>query len=201
MPASSPAEAVRDRDLAPAWYALYTRHQHEKAIAAMLSSKGFEIFLPLSSAVHHWKDRRKTVVLPVFPCYVFLRGGLQGGVDRRFQVVSTPGVYSFVGAGGHPAAIPQPEIDAIRRTVETGAGIESHPFLKSGDWVRVTTGPLEGIEGVLVRQKGLCRLVLSVELLQKSVAVEVEAEAVEKITARRPWIGVGSGFGRFPAWA
>ncbi|HEV2175934.1 MAG TPA: UpxY family transcription antiterminator [Terriglobia bacterium] len=185
----------------PAWYALYTRHQHERAIAAMLAGKGFEIFLPLSIVVHHWKDRRKTVVLPVFPCYVFLRGGLGGGVERRSQVVSTPGVYSFVGAGGHPAVIPQPEIDAIRRTVDAGVGIEPHPFLKSGDWVRVITGPLEGIEGVLVRQKGLCRLVLSVELLQKSVAVEVEAEAVEKITTRRPWVGVGSGFGRFRAWA
>jgi transcription antitermination factor NusG len=165
----------------------------------MLSSKGFEIFLPLHSAVHHWKDRRKTVLLPIFPCYVFLR--LQSGGDRRFQVVSTPGVYSFVGAGGHPAAIPQPEIDAIRRTVETRLGIEPHPFLKSGDWVRVTSGPLEGIEGMLVRHKSLCRLVLSVELLQKSVAVDVGAETVERITVRRPAVDAGSGLGRVPAWA
>ncbi|HEV2381477.1 MAG TPA: UpxY family transcription antiterminator [Terriglobia bacterium] len=199
MRASSPSQPVTLSDRALPWYALYTRHQHERAIATMLSSKGFEIFLPLHSAVHHWKDRRKAVLLPIFPCYVFLR--LQGGGDRRFQVVSTPGVYSFVGAGGHPATIPQPEIDAIRRTVETRLGIEPHPFLKSGDWVRVTSGPLEGIEGMLVRQKSLCRLVLSVELLQKSVAVEVGAETVERITVRRPAVDAGSSHGRFAAWA
>jgi transcription antitermination factor NusG len=199
MQASSPSQPATLTDRALPWYALYTRHQHERAIAAMLSSKGFEIFLPLHSAVHHWKDRRKTVLLPIFPCYVFLR--LQSGGDRRFQVVSTPGVYSFVGAGGHPAAIPEPEIDAIRRAVETRLGIEPHPFLKSGDWVRVTSGPLEGIEGMLVRHKSLCRLVLSVELLQKSVAVEVGAETVERITVRRPPVDAGSGLGHLPAWA
>jgi transcription antitermination factor NusG len=176
---SEPQSEAR-REAAPSWYALYTRHQHERAVAAILCGKGFEIFLPLYSAVHRWKDRRKTVWLPLFPSYLFLRGGL----DRRLQVVSTPGAFSFVGPGGQPAAIPQPEIDAIRRALETHLGVQPYPFLKSGDWVRVTAGPLAGIEAVLVREKSLHRLVLSVELLQKSVALEIEAECVEPIGTR-----------------
>ena len=182
MQSDAQAGAAVYADAIESWYAIYTRHQHEKAIAGMLTSKGFEVFLPLYSAVHRWKDRSKTVLLPVFPCYVFLRGGM----DRRFHVVSTPGVYSFVGAGDCPAPIPQPEIDAVRRAVETRLRVEPYPFLKSGDWVCVTSGPLAGIEGMLVRRKSACRLVLSVELLQKSVAVEIGTEAVERITTAPP---------------
>lgn len=170
------------KDLARSWYALYARHQHERAVAEMLCGKGFETFLPLYRAIHRWKDRRKTLWLPLFPGYLFLRGGL----ERRLQVVSTPGVFSFVGPVGHPAPIPQPEIDAIRTAVETCLQVQPYPFLKSGDRVRVTDGPLAGIEAVLVREKSLHRLVLSVELLQKSVAVEIGAECVEPISTRHP---------------
>lgn len=167
-------------DPAQSWYALYSRHQHEKAVAGMLCGKGFQTFLPLYSVIHRWKDRRKTLWLPLFPGYLFLFGGL----ERRFQVVSTPGVFSFVGSGGHPAPIPQAEIDAIRRAVETHLQVQPYPFVKSGDRVRVIAGPLAGIEAVLIREKSLHRLVLSVELLQKSVAVEIGADYVEPIDTR-----------------
>ena len=177
MPFTDRLEFEAEEKVAGSWYALYTRHQHERVVAGMLCGKGFETFLPLYSAIHRWKDRRKKVSLPLFPGYLFLHGGL----ERRLQIVSTPGVFSFVGPGSLPAAIAQAEIDAIRRTVEANLRAEPYPFLKAGDWVRVTFGPLAGIEAVLVREKGRHRLVLSVELLQKAVAVEIEADCVEPI--------------------
>src|ERR1700678_3190618 len=96
------------------WWALYTRHQHEKTVAEMLSAKGFEVFLPLYESLRRWKDRSKMLTLPLFPCYVFVRGGL----DRRLQVVTTPGIHMILCRGERVAMIPQAEIDAIRRAVE-----------------------------------------------------------------------------------
>jgi len=168
-------------DVVPgAWYALYTRHQHEKAVAHILSNKGLEIFLPLYTVAHRWQDRTKQLSLPLFPCYVFLRGGL----DRRLQVLTTPGLYSIVGCAGRPAVIPEVEIDAVRRVVESYLRVEPHPFLRCGGWVRVKSGPLLGLEGILVRKKNDFRLVLSVELLGRSAAVEVDVWMVEPSPAR-----------------
>src|ERR1700674_4182423 len=93
------------------WYAIYTRHQHEKMVAQILTSKGFETFLPLYETTHHWKDRTKALSLPLFPCYVFLKGG----IERRLQILTTPGIYGLVSSAGQPAAIPDIEIEAIRR--------------------------------------------------------------------------------------
>ncbi len=160
-----------------AWYAIHTNYQHEKAVARILVHKGFDIFLPLYETAHRWKDRTKQLSLPLFPCYVFI----QGGLDRRLQVLETPGVHGFVGWSGRAAAIPEAEIEAVLRTVESALKVEPHPFLKCGDRVRVKFGPLEGVEGILVRKKNLFRLVVSVEMLQRSVAVEVDVTAVEGV--------------------
>jgi len=159
----------------PAWWALYTRHQHEKVVAEMLTAKGFDVFLPLYESTRRWKDRRKILSLPLFPCYLFVRGGL----DRRLQVVTTPGVHMILYRGEHVAFIPQPEIEAIQRAVHGSCRVEPHPFLKCGSRVRVVRGPLEGVEGILIRKKNMCRLVLSVDMLAQAVAVEVHAEDVE----------------------
>jgi len=159
------------------WYALHTNYQHEKAVARILTQKGFDVFLPLYDVAHRWKDRTKQLSLPLFPCYVFI----QGGLDRRLHVLNTPGVVGFVGWSGRAAAIPEAEIEAVLRMIESSLKVEPHPFLKCGDWVRVKSGPLQGIEGILVRKKNLFRLVLSVEMLQKSVAVEVDVTAVESV--------------------
>jgi transcription antitermination factor NusG len=167
----------RKTDSASAWYALYTRHQHEKTVARILTSKGFETLLPLYEVPRRWQDRVKLISLPLFPCYVFLRGGL----DRRLDIVTTPGIHAFVLSAGQPAAIPTVEIDAIRRGVESGAHVEPHPFLKTGEWVRVKYGPLEGIQGILMRKKSLYRLVLSVEMLGKAAAVEIDVTQVERL--------------------
>jgi transcription antitermination factor NusG len=157
------------------WWAVYTRHQHEKAVAQVLSSKGFEVFLPLYDSVRRWKDRNKTLSLPLFPCYVFVRGGL----DRRLQIVTTPGIHTILYTGERIAFIPNDEIDSIRRVVDSPLLVEPHPFLRCGEKVRVTRGSLEGVVGVLVRKKSLFRLVLSVEMLAQSVSVEIDASDVE----------------------
>jgi transcription antitermination factor NusG len=162
-----------------AWYVLYTRHQHEKTVAQILRSKGFEILLPLHTTAHQWKDRAKLISLPLFPCYVFLRGGL----ERRLAVMTTPGVHAIVSTAGQPTLIPHSEIEAIWRVVEGGVRVEPHPFLKCGEWVRVKCGPLMGIQGILVRKKNIYRLVLSVEILGKAASVEVDALLVERLNA------------------
>jgi len=163
-----------------AWWALYTRHQHEKTVADMLTAKGFEVFLPLYESMRRWKDRKKMLSLPLFPCYVFVRGGL----NRRLQVVTTPGVHMILTHGESFAVIPEVEIEAIRKTVEGAYRVEPHPYLKVGESVRVIRGTLEGVEGVLLRRKNLCRLVLSVAMVAQSVAVEIDAADVEPVTAR-----------------
>lgn len=166
----------------PAWWALYTRHQHEKVIADALTAKGFDVLLPLYQSVSRWKDRRKTLSLPLFPCYLFIRGGL----DRRLQVVTTPGVIMVLSRGDQVAIIPDSEIEALRRVIDGFRNVAPHPFLHCGDRVRVTRGPLAGIEGILTRKKNLFRLVLSVEMLVQSVAVEIDATDVEPVSPNIP---------------
>jgi transcription antitermination factor NusG len=163
------------------WYALYTRHQHEKMVNQVLTNKGFSTFLPLYATTRNWKDRTKALSLPLFPCYVFLKGG----IERRLQILTTPGIYGLVSSAGQPAAIPDIEIEAIRRVVESGTRVEAHPFLKCGNWVRVKCGPLTGIEGILVRKKNISRLVLSVEILGTAASIEVAAFQVEAVQAPR----------------
>jgi transcription antitermination factor NusG len=160
---------------------LYTRHQHEKTVAHILTGKGFEIFLPLYESARRWKDRIRFLSLPLFPCYVFLNGGLQ----RKLDIMTTPGILAFVSTSGLPVAIPACEIEALQRVVEIGARAEPYPFLRCGDQIRVKCGPLAGIEGILVRKKNLCRLILSVKMLGKAVAVEVDGLHVEKLSHNR----------------
>jgi len=161
------------------WYALYTRHRHEKAVARALEAKGFGVFLPLYAAPRQWKDRTKVIMLPLFSCYVFI----EGVRERHLDILSTAGVHGFVCCAGSPALIRQSELDGIRQVVERSIRIEPHPFIRCGDRARIKAGPLEGLEGILVRKKNFTRLVLTVELLGKSAAVEVDASLVEKINA------------------
>jgi transcription antitermination factor NusG len=153
-----------------AWYALQTRHQHEKSITNILAEKGFEVFCPTYQELHRWKDRKKEVTLPLFPGYLFFANGL----DRKLDLLSTPGVCTIVSFGNTPAPVAPPEIEAIRRAMLSPRTVAPHPFLREGDKVRLKSGPLAGIEGILQRRKDGYRLVLSVELLGRSVAVEVE---------------------------
>jgi len=166
-------------ELSP-WWALYARHQHEKVVAEMLTAKGFEVFLPVYESVRRWKDRRKLLSLPLFPGYVFVRGGL----ERRLHILTTPGVHMILSRGEQVATIPEDEIQAVRRTVDGNFRVEPHPFLKCGERVRVKRGSLQGVEGILIRKKNLYRLVLSVDMLAQSVGVEIDASDVEPVAPR-----------------
>jgi transcription antitermination factor NusG len=159
------------------WYAIYTRHQHEKAIAKSLSSGGIEVFVPTYDTVRQWKDRKKSLSLPLFPSYVFLRHR----PEQHLKVVSTPGVHFIVSVAGRPAPIPEVEIIAIQKAVKNCSGVQPHPFLRCGDRVRVKSGSLDGVEGILIRTKSGHRLILSAQLLERSISVEVDMSSVERI--------------------
>ena len=160
------------------WYALYTRHQHEKVVAQILTRRGFEILLPLYKSVRRWKDRTKVLSVPLFSCYIFLKGGL----ERRWDILNTPGIYDLVSSGGQPIAIPTHEIDAIQQVVNSGFRLEPHPLLRIGERVKIKLGPLAGLQGLLVRKRNIYRLVLSVEMLGRAAAVEVDSFLVERLT-------------------
>ncbi len=153
------------------WFALQVKPRYEKVASTMLRNKGFEEFLPLYRASRRWSDRIAQVDLPLFPGYVFCRFD---PMDRRISIVSTPGVLSIVGMGRTPAPIEDGEIAAVQAVIKSGCQAEPWPFLNLGDKVRVAYGSLTGVEGILVERKKQHRLVISVALLQRSVAVEID---------------------------
>jgi transcription antitermination factor NusG len=158
-----------------AWYAIYTKHQHEKSAADLLSMKGFEFLLPTYQSVRCWKDRKKAISLPLFPCYLFV----QTDLSRKVEILRTPGVFWLVESGGCACRIPDADIEAINKMVQSPERISPHPYLKAGERVRVRHGSFEGLEGILTRFKNQCRVVLAVESLRKAVAVEVDISAIE----------------------
>jgi|SRR5579862_4147127 transcription antitermination factor NusG len=166
------------------WYAVHTRHQHEKMVATTLLGKGFDVFLPTYGAIHRWSDRKKLVTLPLFPGYLFFANE----IDRWVQIVSTPGVNGIIKMGNVPAEIPHEEILAIRRMVESTLRVEPHPFLSDGDLVKIKAGPLAGLEGIVSRKKDALRLVLSIQILGQSAAVEIDGCVVERLRTPRPLI-------------
>ncbi|MGA3048209.1 MAG: UpxY family transcription antiterminator [Terracidiphilus sp.] len=171
------AQSTQTHDLdasGPGWWAVYTRHQHERVVADTLAAKGFEVFLPLFETLHHWKDRDRKLLVPLFPCYLFVRERAGG----RLQIVTTPGAHMILSRGEALAVIPADEMHGIWQATRDPARVEPHPFLKCGEHVRVVRGPLEGVEGILIRKKNQCRLILSVEMLAQSAAVEVDANYV-----------------------
>lgn len=160
------------------WYAVYTSSRHEKRIKEQLDSRSIESFLPLCEAVHRWKDRRVSVSLPVFPGYLFVRISLP---EHRLPVVAIPGVVNLVGRPGCPTAVADHEIEALRICCARGHRMVPHPYLTAGARIRVRNGPLADMEGILVRHKGKSRLILSIKLIARSVAVEVDASDVVSV--------------------
>lgn len=161
----------------PLWYAAYTSANHEKRVAEQLARRSVEHFLPLYETVRRWKDRKVRLELPLFPGYIFVRLALRD----RIQVVAIPGVVNLVGCSGIPAPLPQQEIDALRASLSPGVRAAPHPYLTVGRRVRVKSGPLAGMEGILARRKNGARFVVSVELIQRSIAVEMDEADLEAI--------------------
>ncbi len=159
------------------WHAVTVYPRHERYVAHFLKAKGVDYLLPLYSSLRRWKDRRKQVEMVLFPGYVFVNIGL----EARIAVLKVPGVARFVTFQERPAVIPDYEIQAIGTTVKAGIAMQPHPYLKKGQRVRVRSGPMTGIEGILVRRKDGFRVVLSINLLMSSVAAEVDESDVEPL--------------------
>ena len=159
------------------WYGLHTRPRHEKIVAQRLEERGVTAFLPVVTEVHRWSDRKKRVQVPLFGCYVFARF-TPNRVDR-LRVLRVDGVFGLVGAKGEGTPIPDEQIEAVRSLVETQLPWYSHPFLKIGQRVRIRSGVLDGLEGILVSRDDDRSLVISIDAIQRSLAVRIEGYEVD----------------------
>ncbi len=163
----------------PKWFAVYTTPRHEKAVSRHFGTRAIESFLPLHVETHRWKNGcRVKVEQPLFPGYVFTRVS-RGGMT---QVLSVPGVILIVGSGREPLALPDFEIEALRSGLALRK-FEPHPYLVVGERARIKSGSLAGMVGVLTRKKNNLRVVLTLELIRRSVAVEVDADELERVKA------------------
>ncbi len=164
-------------NLAPCWFAITVRPNHEKTVARHLTAAGLESFLPLYRTRRSWSDRVKELHLPLFPRYVFVHFAY----PDRVMVLRIPGVRSLVGFGKEPTPVTAAEIAALKKMVASGLPVEPWPYLDIGDSVRIKRGPLQGLEGILVRHRDAWRVVVSVHLLRRSVAAEVDRSVLEPI--------------------
>jgi transcription antitermination factor NusG len=163
----------------PQWFAAYTTSRHEKHVSELLAERRIETFLPLYRAARQWKKSCPVILdLPLFPSYLFVRMPRQS----RGVVLGTPGVLSIVGSSREPWPLPDLEIDALRRGMQT-CRVEPHPFLKVGERVRIKAGVMAGVEGVLLRKKNEFRVILTLDLIMRSVAVEVDGADLEPVDA------------------
>jgi|ERR1700674_3857029 len=173
------AEAADLTEARYPWFALQVRMRHETGVADHLQSKGYEWFLPLYKARRRWSDRVKEVDSPLFPGYLFCRLN----PHDRLPILKTPCVTQIVGYNHVPVPVDEQEIEAIRRLIASGVPNFPCAYLEVGSKVRIEAGALRGLEGILTELKGKRRLVLSIMLLQRSVAVEIDSDAVSVVYA------------------
>lgn len=164
------------------WFALEVKSRSENSVALHLRARGYECFLPKYKSRRKWSDRIKHVELPLFPGYLFSRVN----VEDRLPVLTTPGVIQIVGSGRTPIPIRENEIHTVQTVVDSGVASQPWPFVQIGDRVRMEQGPLLGLEGILLQHKGSHRIVVSVSLLQRSIALEVDASWVSRTSGAHP---------------
>ncbi|HEX4232480.1 MAG TPA: UpxY family transcription antiterminator [Bryobacteraceae bacterium] len=152
------------------WFAVEARHNRERAVADLLQAKGLESFLPTYEEPRQWSDRVKLTELPLFPGYLFCRLNS----ERRMPILTTPGVRRIVCFGSTPVPVPETEIEAVRRFIKSKLKIQPWPFLEIGQTVKIQKGPLAGVEGILQEFRGNYRVVVSIALLQRSIAAEMD---------------------------
>jgi len=153
------------------WYAIRTRSNFERTVSTVLAGKGYQQYLPIFRVKKRWSDRIVETELPLFPGYVFCRFNSK----KRVPILSTPGVLAVVGLGTEAKAIPDAEIEAVERVVLSGFAAGPCPFIGEGQRIRIKQGPLESVEGILLRRKSEWRLVVSITMLQRSVSIEIDA--------------------------
>jgi transcription antitermination factor NusG len=161
------------------WFALRTRPRHEKVVTSQLETSGIETFLPLCPEVRSWSDRRKVVDFPLFPGYVFVR--TSPATQSRVRVFQIRGVVGFVGPNNQATPIPAQQIEAVRSLLQSQIDCRPHPYLNLGQRVRIQNGALQGLEGILVRIASDHSLVVSVDLIQRSVAIRLEGYEVDPL--------------------
>lgn len=159
------------------WFAVHTRARNERAVAGRLTQQGVTTFLPVTTEVHRWSDRKKQVEVPLFSCYVFAR--LTGAPQERLAMYRTEGIFGLVGVRGEGIAIPDEQMDAIRKLVDERVSCREHSFLKVGQRVRVRGGAMDGVEGILQACNGDRTLVVSIDAIQRSLAVRIEGYDVD----------------------
>jgi transcription antitermination factor NusG len=169
------ASANQDRMAETNWYALYTYARHEKQVARQIEQRHISCFLPVYRSVRRWKDRRKELELALFPGYVFVHIALKD----RLRVLQMASAVRFVSFNGHPVPLPESDMESLMNGLSRGVLAEPHPYLTVGRRVRVRSGPLTGADGILVRRKDKFRVVLSLDLIMRSVAVEVDEADIE----------------------
>jgi transcription antitermination factor NusG len=169
---------------AASWYAVSTRSRQEKVAASMLGHIAIANFLPLLNQERQWSDRKQMVALPLFPGYVFVRIRKSG--ELQVRVLKVPGVVDFVRNRTGPLSIPEQEIEAVRALLAHGEACSPYPFLRAGDRVRVVHGALAGIEGTLIRSGSQSKLVISIEMIQRSVAAVVPESDIAPISYAPP---------------
>jgi transcription antitermination factor NusG len=183
LPSGSAAGIIRpedfDRFVHPAWYALYTRSRHEKRLLADLSERSVEVFLPMREILSRWKDRKKRIWLPLFPGYIFVHQ--VDTPENRYRVLNMPGAVRFVGHEGHAERIPDEQIDAVRRFLESKIAVDPYPYIKVGQRVEIVAGALKGIQGILIQKKNRFRFVLRVDLIRQAVSIEIDASDVRPL--------------------
>lgn len=163
------------------WYAVTARSRHEKVAAGMLEAQGIAHFLPLTTELRQWSDRKQLVNLPLFPGYLFVHMDLQR--ESTLPVLKAPGITGLVRNQTGPLPIPEHQIEDIRKVLAEGADCSPHPFLQEGDRVRVLHGALKGLEGNLVRINSEAKLVISIDMIQRSIAVTISRDSVELVDA------------------
>jgi transcription antitermination factor NusG len=161
------------------WYALHTRARHEKAVERRLRDQGMETFVPTTMEVHRWSDRKKKVEVPLFSCYVFIHCALSA--EDRTRVYQVDSVHGFVGSRGASLPIPDEQIESIQKVLTQTAPWRSYPFLKVGQRVRVRGGAMDGVEGVFLSENGDHSLIISVDAIQRSMAVRIDGYDVEPV--------------------
>lgn len=163
----------------PMWFAIHTMPRHEKRIAGQLGEKRIHTFLPLLQQVHRWSDRQSKVDIPMFTCYAFVR--IAQTIEERLQVLRTPGVLAFVGSERQGTPIPDEQIETLQTAIREKIPCAVHPFISAGQRVRIRGGSLNGVEGILERQCGTQSVIISVELLRRSVSIRVEGFEIELV--------------------
>jgi len=171
---SEPNSLAEDIQSEMLWYAGYTASRHEKRVAEHFAQRGVEHFLPLYQTIHRWNNGRHRVQLPLFPSYIFVRIALRD----RLRVIEVPGFVRLVGFNSLPYPLPEADINKMKEALSKGVLAEPYPYLTGGTRVEIRNGPLQGMTGILLRRQNNCRVVISVDLIMRSMAVEVEASDV-----------------------